>query len=316
MNDAIWLRHRLLNWLQSLFLLLFMAAFLALVGWLLWGEQGVVSLSISLLLLLLLNPAIHPELLMRLYGARRLSREEAPGLWATLEELSRRAGLPRVPELWYLPSGIINAFSSGRREHAVVAVSQGLLEALEPRELAAVLAHEISHIRSDDTWVMGLADLFSRLTSVLSLFGQLLILVNLPLLLLHQVQIDWFVILLLVAAPTVTLLAQLGLSRTREFDADLNAVRLTGDPQALASALVKIDRYSGNYLEQLLWPGKGLPEPSWLRTHPPTEERVRRILSLSRRDHGSPASPPRETLHHFSPDEIREPRWHLHGLWF
>ncbi len=316
MKEEVWLRHRLANWLQSLFLLLFMAAFLALVGWLLWGPEGLVSLSLSLLLLLPLNPAAHPELLMRLYGARRLAETEAPGLWRALAQLSRRAGLSSVPELWYLPSAMINAFSTGRPDRAFVVVSRGLLETLDERELVAVLAHEISHIRAGDTRVMGLADLFTRLTAILSLLGQLLVIVNLPLLLLHQVQINWFAILLLVMAPTVTALAQLGLSRTREYDADLNAVRLTGDPEALASALIKIDRYTGNFLEQLLWPGKGVPEPSWLRTHPPTGERVRRILQLGRRDLGASLQPHGLPMHRLVADSSRAPRWHLHGLWF
>jgi len=79
-------------------------------------------------------------------------------------------------------------------------------------------------------WVMGLADLFSRLTSTLSLFGQFLLLLNLPLLMFSNVGISWFAILILIFAPSISALAQLGLSRTREYHADLNAVRLTGDP--------------------------------------------------------------------------------------
>jgi len=316
MDEAVWQQHRLANRLQSLLLLAFMAGFLALVGWLLWGREGLVSLALSLFLLLLLNPAVNPRLLMRLYGARRLSAAEAPDLVAVVRELSRRAGLEPAPELYHLPSSIINAFSTGRRQDAVVAVSSGLLEVLSPRELVAVLAHEISHIRSDDTWVMGIADLFARLTSVLSLFGQLLLLVNLPLLLLQQVQINWLAILLLVSAPTFSALAQLGLSRTREYDADLNAVRLTGDPEALASALAKIDRYSGNFLEQILWPGKGLPEPSWLRTHPPTEERIRRILTLEPSRSATRMPPPGGTFPPLAAGRGGRPRWHLHGLWY
>ena len=317
MDPALWHQHALANRLQSLLLLVLMGGFAALVGWLLWGPDGLVSVLVSVSLLLLLNPALSPRLLMRMYGAQRLTRAQAPGLVAVVEELSRRAGLPRAPELYYIPSNLINAFSAGRQGEAVIAVSDGLLKVLDERELAAVLAHEVSHIRSNDTWVMGVADLFSRLTSVLSLFGQLLLLINLPLLLLSNVHINWLAILLLVAAPTLSALAQLGLSRTREYDADLNAVRLTGDPDALASALVKIDRYSGAFMEQILFPGRGLPEPSWLRTHPRTEERVARILSLKpdaepllpKAVHGRGAGP-------FPAITGRSPRWHLNGLWY
>jgi len=120
-----------------------------------------------------------------------------------------------------------------------------------------------------------------------------------------------------VAAPTLSALAQLGLSRTREYDADLNAVRLTGDPDALASALVKIDRYSGAFMEQILFPGRGLPEPSWLRTHPRTEERVARIMSL--KSDAEPLVP--KVVHTRSTGSFpavtgRSPRWHLNGLWY
>ncbi len=317
MDPALWQQHALANRLQSLLLLALMAGFTALVGWLLWGPDGLVAVLVSVSMLLLLNPALSPRLLMRMYGAQRLTREQAPRLVAMVEALSRRAGLPRAPELYYIPSNLINAFSAGRQDDAVIAVSDGLLKVLDERELTAVLAHEVSHIRSDDTWVMGVADLFSRLTSVLSLFGQLLLLINLPLLLLSNVHINWLAILLLVAAPTLSALAQLGLSRTREYDADLNAVRLTGDPDALASALVKIDRYSGAFLEQILFPGRGLPEPSWLRTHPATEERVARIMSLKPevepllpkgRHSGGPGV--------FPAVQGSSPRWHLNGLWY
>lgn len=313
MDPRLWQQHARSNRLQSLLLLVSMGGFTALVGWLLWGRDGLVAVLVSVTLLLLFNPALSPRLLMRMYGARPLDRATAPELVAAVEELARRAGLPRPPGLYYIPSNIINAFSAGRGEEAIVALSEGLLRTLNRRELLAVLAHEISHIRADDTWVMGVADLFSRLTSVLSLFGQLLLLINLPLLLFTGVQINWLAILLLVMAPGLSVLAQLGLSRTREYDADLNAVRLTGDGEALASALLKIDRYTGPFLEQILWPGRGLPEPSWLRTHPPTEERVRRILALQ--------PPPVEELPSaesrvFPRNHYSEPRWHLNGLWY
>ena len=101
----------------------------------------------------------------------------------------------------------------------------------------------------------------SRLTNMLSLFGQLLLFMNL---LPAAVQVSWWGILLLILAPQLAVLAQLGLSRTREYDADLNAAALTGDPGGLASALVKIERRQRRLLDLLL-PGWGLPEPSWLR---------------------------------------------------
>lgn len=221
-DPAIWRHHAWLNRLQSLLLLAFMGGFLALLGWLLWGGAGVLVLLVAGVIFVSLNPTVSPRLLMHLYGAVSLNPAQAPTLYSVLRELAKRAGLAAAPTLYYVPSRIVNAFTVGRKDQSAVAVTDGLLQALNTREQVGVLAHEVSHIRSDDMWVMGLADMFSRLTSLLSLFGQLLLLVNLPLLLMSQVTVNWFAILLLILAPSLSALAQLGLSRTREHDADLN----------------------------------------------------------------------------------------------
>ena len=104
-----------------------------------------------------------------MYGASRLTPEQAPPLWRLAATLGERAGLANQPELYYLPSQMLNAFAVGSKTNAAIGVTDGLLRQLDQRELTAVLAHEISHIRSNDLWVMGLADLFSRATSLLSL---------------------------------------------------------------------------------------------------------------------------------------------------
>jgi heat shock protein HtpX len=296
-----------------------MGGFLALLGWLLWGEIGVLMLLIAGVSFILMNPTVSPRLIMYLYRARPLSPQQAPDHYAVLRGLARRAGLAVMPGLYYVPSRLVNAFTVGRQEQAVVAVTDGLLRSLDTREQIAVLAHEISHVRSDDTRVMGLADMFSRLTSLLSLFGQILLLINLPLMLLGQVTVNWFAILILILAPHLSTLAQLGLSRTREFDADLNAARLTGDPEGLARALMKIERLQGGWLERLFLPGRRLPEPSLLRTHPPTEERVRRLSELTGSiDTRRPLTRPAAAAPIGLPVDVsirRPPRWHISGLW-
>lgn len=320
MESELWYRHAFLNRLQSLLLLLVMAAFLGLLGWLLWGAMGVVWLMVFGAVLVLFNPMTTPQLIMRMYRAMPLRPAESPALYGLLQQLAERAGLARVPELYYLPSPMVNAFAVGRRAAGAIAVTDGLLRTLNSREGAGVLAHEISHIRSNDMWVMGLADLFSRMTGLLSLFGQILLLLNLPLILLTSVSINWFAILILILAPNLSALAQLGLSRTREYDADLNAVRLTGDPEGLASALVKIEQRQGGWLERIFLPQRGTPEPSLLRTHPPTEERVRRLLELQQSLNLDSAR--RQPLTQlaaelpFAQPLRRSPRhWYISGLW-
>ena len=135
-------------------------------------------------------------------------------------------------------------------------------------------------MRNNDLWVMGLANMFSRSTSLL-LLGPFLLLLNLPLILFSQGMLSWWAILLLIFAPNLSALAQVALSRTREYDADLNAARLTGDPEGLADALAKIERLQGGWLEQILLPGRRVPEPSLPRTHPDTEERIARLMALN-----------------------------------
>jgi heat shock protein HtpX len=120
------------------------------------------------------------------------------------------------------------------------------------------------------------------------LFGVALVIVGWPLWLSGASGVPLLLIPLLVFAPQITTLLQLALSRAREFDADLDDAGLTGDPEGLASALAKLERYQRSVWEQILFPGYRLPQPSVLRSHPPTEERVARLRSLS----GAPSLPP------------------------
>lgn len=307
------------NRLQSALLLLAMAGIWALLGWSLAGpELMVIVLGAGLVALVAGLPATSRWILV-LYRARPLAPAEAPQLYQLLAELSRRAGLPRVPTLHWVPSRVLNAFTVGSRQDAAVALSDGLLRTLSWRELAGVLAHEISHLMHNDLWVMALADLVSRMTHLLSLTGQVLLLVNLPLILFTQVQVPWLTVLLLILAPGITALLQLALSRQREYDADLGAVSLTGDPAGLAQALAHLERLQGNWLAHVLLPGRQVPDPSLLRTHPPTEERVRRLQDLAAEGAAAPWGPlpgtdwgglgESERVH-------RPPRWRPFGTWY
>lgn len=315
MNPITWQQHAMINRLQTLLLLLVMIGFLALLGALLWGPDGVIILISAGMMLFLFNPGISPTLIMRMYRARPLSRRVAPELFAVIQALCRRAGLGTLPQLHYVPSRMVNAFAVGNSRDAAIAVTDGLLHTLNQDEIIAVLAHEISHIRSNDMRVMGLADLFSRLTSVLSLLGQLLFFINLPLALLSDAAINWWAIFILILAPNISALAQLGLSRTREYHADLNAVQLTGNPRSLASALMKIEQVQGSWVERLILPGRNIPDPSLLRTHPPTEERVRRLMELQPAPRQHWPMQNRHSYRYQTGPVHRRPSWHISGLW-
>lgn len=304
--------HAAANRLQTLLLIGALLAIGGLAGFVLFGEQGLWLALAAIALTLVIEPLGATRLTLAFYRARPIAPDEAPQLWRTLEVLAGRAGLPAVPVPHYVPSPVVNAFAVGRRRASAIALTDGLLARLGPRELAAVLAHEVAHIAHGDLKVMNLADYVSRLTGLFALFGQALLIVLLPAWLLGLGEPPWLGLLLLLAAPQLALLAQLGLSRVREFDADLAAARLTGDPQALASALARIERASHSWRAWLL-PGWGNPEPSWLRTHPPTEERIRRLLSLELPAPGGEA--PMPAFRH-RPAAVRAgPRWYPGGVW-
>lgn len=282
-------RHTALNLLQSGLLLAGMAG----IGWIVVSAVAGPELSVAIVAGalggLLLAPGIPKHVLLRAYGAKRLSGREFPDGVAVLTELARRAGLPRVPELYYIPSRLPNAFAMGRAEESVICLSDGMLRLVDRRELAGVLAHEVAHVANRDLWIMGLADAMSRAVSLASWLGQLLLLLNLPLILVGAAHVPWQVPLLLIVSPVIMALLQLALSRTREYAADRSGAQLAGDPEGLASALRKLERRAGHAWEEMFLPGRRTPEPSLLRTHPPTEERVRRLRALSPRR--GPATP-------------------------
>lgn len=273
-------RHKLRNRLQSFLLLGGMALLVAVCGWILFGPLGLIGVVIAVTVALVFGSRLSAQMVLRMYKAERLSPRQMPEVFRIVEHLAERAGLERVPALYYVPSAMMNAFAVGRREEASIGVTDGLLRALDLRELTGVLAHEMSHIRNDDVWLMGMADLAARLTRMMSLIGAALLLFSLPMWLQGGSLVSFVLILLLVFAPQLTTLLQLALSRAREFDADLDAAGLTNDPAGLSSALAKLERQQRGHWEQILMPGHKLPEASLLRSHPPTKDRIARLNSL------------------------------------
>ncbi len=263
--------------LQSFLVIGSMAGLTALLAWSLLGSQGLFWGAALAILALVLSPRVSPPTALRMYGGRRLSEYQAPEISDLVEELARRAGLGTVPRLYYLPTGQVNALSVGTRKDSAIGITDGLLRSLSMRELAGVLAHEVSHIAAGDLRAMGLARAARLATSALSFLGRVLLIINLPLVLFGQVGLPWLFVLLLLAAPVVSSLLETALSRSREFAADRLAVALTGDPEGFASALHRIDRAS-SFLRRML----GLPGnrggSRLLDTHPSNEARIRRLL--------------------------------------
>jgi heat shock protein HtpX len=271
-------RLRLLNRLQSALLLLGLFALAATTGFLLGGSDGVIIAAVLASGFLLFNPASGDVVFRYVYGAVPLTPASAPQLVSLVAELSRRAGLERAPALFLIPTPVLQAMAAGSREAPSLAVTSGLLQTLSSRELAAVLAHEIAHIRHGDMFVMWLAAGAGAMTRAMSNAGVLLLIVYFPLLWSTDAALSPAAIALLVAAPMASDLLQLSLSRRRELLADAGAVELTGDPVALARALERIEELQGDDWERFT--SRGGRWLRWFRTHPTTAERIERLADM------------------------------------
>lgn len=239
------------------------------------------------------------RLILKMHGAREVSPPEAPELHRMVGELSDRAQIPK-PRVCVIPEAQPNAFATGRNPaHGVVAVTEGIRQLLTERELRAVLAHEIAHIRNRDILVSTIAAVVGTLITTAAqalsfgaLFGG------------HSQDDDDESsgsggLLVALVAPLAATLIQMGISRTREYMADELGAQLSGDPEALASALLKLE-HGAEALPSAVAPataslfivnpfGATASLSRWFSTHPQTEERVRRLLAMRS------ASPPVST---------------------
>ncbi|MFP4285232.1 MAG: zinc metalloprotease HtpX [Desulfovermiculus sp.] len=317
-NQSASVRSRKIkNIFHSLCIISALIFLMAVLGWLVAGDLGVKWTLFMSALLLIMSQRISPEFVLRMYRAKPLNSRY---LGQALRELAARGNLDFVPGLYYIPSQMLNALSLGSGPHSAIAVTDGLLRGLNHRELIAVLAHELSHIRNKDLWVLNLADVFSRVTSSFSFAGMLLLFLNFPLLMQEKEVIPWALIIILLFAPSLSALLQLSLSRSREFDADTDAAVLSGDPAGLASALDKMERVQQGLLARILFPGYRQRQPSVLRSHPQTQKRVQELMSMQEKDLPWPAlyasMSSTGDIPSGMPPIRRNPGWKPGGLWY
>lgn len=284
------------------------------------GWPGVLVALIFAFLMLAIRNRLAPDAVMRLYRGQPVDAVNGHQLLDVVEDLSARAGLSAPPKVFVIPSLTMNAFAVGAPDNAAVAVTEGLVRRLSLREIAAVLAHELSHIRQDDLTVMGFADVLGRFNYLLFYSGLALAIVNVARMLRGEDPFPWLAVILLYLAPALVNLLELSLSRAREFDADRGAATLMGETSALVSALARVDGSTGRFIEDLMLPvpGRRISAPSLLRSHPSTGERIERLnrLELSTLP---PPLPMREapmvSLVGHGPGEL-EPRYRWPGLWY
>lgn len=234
------------------------------------------------------------RIVLRMHRASEVSPLDAPDLHAMVAELSARAGIPK-PRLFVIPEEQPNAFATGRNpEHGVVAVTEGIVRLLDRRELRGVIAHELAHIKNRDILISSIAAVGASVISYVAhalsfgaLFG-------------GSSQDDdegessspLGGIVVTLVAPIAATLVQLGISRSREYLADATGAQISGDPEALANALLKLERASGLVPVSeptpataslfIVNPFGAMETASRLfSTHPATAERVRRLREIS-----------------------------------
>ena len=285
-----------MNFFKTVFLLTALTLLLIFVGQAIGGEQG---MAFAFLFACVMNVGAYwfsDRLVLAMYRAEPLSETEAPGVYRIVRDLTQKAGMP-MPRVYRIPSQAPNAFATGRNpRHAVVAVTQGILELLNEKELEGVLGHELAHVQHRDILIASVAATIAGAISMLSSMARWAFMFGgargrsrdreggggNPLVLL----------VMAIVAPLAALLIQLAVSRSREFQADEGGAKLTGNPVYLASALKKLDAGVRRIpmLEAspatahlfIVNPLRGGGIAKLFSTHPPLEERIERLEKMTR----------------------------------
>jgi heat shock protein HtpX len=289
-----------LNTLKTTILLGALTGLLVVTGGLLGGSYG---MALGFVLALAMNFGGYwysDRIALKMAGAREVSYAEAPGLHDLVAGLAREAGLPK-PRVAVVESDAPNAFATGRNaKHGVVAVTTGILRLLDGRELAAVLAHELGHIRNRDILVSAVAATVAGAITMVAQLGQFALIFG------GGSSDDEDEgggggllggLLMLFLAPLAATIIQLAISRSREHGADRTGAEVGGDPEALASALEKLEAYSQRIPLPvnpavshlfIVKPLTGFSMQNLFSSHPPTHERVARLRRMAgERSHGS-----------------------------
>jgi len=279
--------------LRTAVLLGLLTGILLFIGHLIGGQTGVVIAFIIAAVMNFMSYWFSDKIVLSMYGAKEISYEEAPWLHKIVEELSRRANMPK-PRIYLVPMEQPNAFATGRGPgHAAVAVTRGILDILDEEELKGVLAHELAHIKNRDVLVASIAATIAGAISMIVNWLQWALIFgwgrdeedNNPLSLVGS-------ILLIIITPIIAAIIQMAISRSREYLADETGAYICGCPLALARALEKIHNYVTQvparvnegtahlFIENPL-KGEGLME--LFSTHPSTEKRIARLVEIARK---------------------------------
>jgi len=276
------------NWLKTSMLMAAIVALFALIGSLMGGQSGML---IALTFALVMNIGAYwfsDKLVLRMYNARQVDASTAPEFYTMVQELARYANLP-MPKVYIIDEDSPNAFATGRNpENAAVAATTGLLRLLTARETRGVMAHELAHVMHRDILISTISATMAGAISALANFalffggrdGE------------GRPVNPVVGILIMILAPLAASLIQMAISRAREFEADRAGAEIAQDPEALASALQKIDHYARDMAfpaaerhpetaqMMIMNPLSGRGIAGLFSTHPSTEERVMRLRQM------------------------------------
>lgn len=278
---------------RTTFLLVGLTLLLMAIGQRFGGPQG---MTLALGLAVVMNAFAYffsDRIALMSSGAKPVTREQLPRLYAVMERLAAKANLP-VPKLYVVPDAAPNAFATGRNpRHASVAVTQGLLELMNDDELEGVIAHELSHVRNYDILISSIAATIAGAIFHLATMGRWAMIFG-----------GWggdrddrdgggiTALLMLILAPIAAMLLQLGLSRQREYSADETGARMVGNPYGLISALEKLGAYNKRIPTTAITPSTsslcivrplfgGGSLATLLSTHPALPDRIAKLREMT-----------------------------------
>ena len=276
------------NQIRTTILLAVMTALIVWVGQFLGGRQGMIIALIFAAGMNFFSYWYSDKLVLKMYRAREVTPEQEPVLYATVQRLTQRAGLP-MPKLYVIPQQAPNAFATGRNPaHAVVAVTEGLLSIMADDEVAGVLAHELAHVKNRDILIGSIAATMAGAIMVLASIARWSAIFGGAGSNDEEGGGTGFIglIVMSIIAPMAAMVIQMAISRSREYLADATGASFVGNPEGLARALEKLGTYSKRLPMNanpstahmfIVNPLSGKSLMSLFSTHPPLEERIARL---------------------------------------
>ena len=269
-----------MNNVKTAVLLVAISGLLIAVGGMLMGTGGLIMFGGIAVAMNFGSYWFSSNLMLRMSHAHEIERRDDPKLFSIVERVAERAGMP-VPRVYLIESQQPNAFATGRSpKHAAVAVTTGVRALLTDRELRAVLGHELAHVRNRDTLISAIVATIASAISIIGFIGL------------------WFgggrrngvlALVAVILAPIAAGVIQMAISRAREYQADRDGARFVQDPEALASALARLEDGAERAPMQvaqstahlyIVNPLRGVSMGGLFRTHPPIEERIRRLREM------------------------------------